>query len=213
MKISLNLLEFTENDGLRDCMRRVLYEDSSPAIYADSLIAALEENYAATAGLWEEFNTAASFNWEYRESVEAADGGRVAQIKRTRFAFTGGAHGNQTEEFFVFDKDGKTPNYVLLSDIILPDAQTALLRIIESRLRTDAGLSVEDPLSANGFFDDAVEMPSQVFIAGEGAPLGVGFHWNPYEIAPYARGYVETVVPYEAIQDMLTDYGKELLRQ
>jgi hypothetical protein len=216
MKISLNLLEIAGNDSLRDCMYRVLYENSPPAMYGDNLIAALEERYAASAGVWEESGAASSFNWEYIETVEASDLGRVAQIKRTRYEFAGGAHGSQTEEFFVFDKagaDGETPNYVLLDDIILPDAQTALLRIIESQLRRDAGLSEDAPLSGNGFFDDAVKSPSQFFIAREGASSGVGFHWNPYEIAPYVRGYVETVVPYEAIQDTLTDYGKELLRQ
>ncbi|MDR1220070.1 MAG: RsiV family protein [Treponema sp.] len=81
--------------------------------------------------------------------------------------------------------------------------QTALLRIIKSRLRRDAGLCKDAPLSENGFFDDAADPPSQFFIARE----------NPYEIAPYVRGYVEVSVPYEAIQDALTDYGKALLRQ
>jgi hypothetical protein len=216
MKISLNLLEVAGHDGLRDCMYRILYENSPPAMYGDNLIAALEESYAAGAEIWEESGAASSFNWEYIETVEASDAGRVAQIKRTRFAFTGGAHGNQIEEFFAFDKtgkDGKTPNYVLLSDIIPQDAQTDLARIIDSRLRMDAGLSVEAPLSENGFFNDAVEMPSQFFVTREGASSGIGFHWNRYEIAPYARGSVETVVPYEAIQDLLTDYGKALLRQ
>ncbi|MDR0707109.1 MAG: RsiV family protein [Treponema sp.] len=216
MKISLNLLEIAGNDGLRDCTYRVLYKNSPPAMYGDNLIAALEEQYAAAADVWAESDPAASFSWEYSETVEASDLERVMQIKRTRYEFAGGAHGIQTEEFFVFDKtgkDGKTPNDVSLSDIILPDAQTALLRIIEARLRMDAGLSVDASLSENGFFDDAVETPSQFFIAWESAPSGIGFHWNPYEIAPYARGYVETVVPYEEIQNMLTDYGKDLLRQ
>ncbi|MDR2447333.1 MAG: DUF3298 and DUF4163 domain-containing protein [Treponema sp.] len=216
MKISLNLLEIAGNDGLRDCMYRVLYKNSSPAIYGDNLIATLEERYAAAADVWEESEPAASFSWEYSETVEAFDLGRVTQIRRTRYEFTGGAHGNQTEEFLVFDqtgKDGKTPNYVLLSDIILPDAQAALLRIIESRLRMDVGLSEEVLLSENVFFNDAIAIPSQFFVTRQDASPGIGFHWNPYEIAPYARGYVEMVVPYEELKDLLTDYGKELLRQ
>ncbi|MDR2782588.1 MAG: RsiV family protein [Treponema sp.] len=214
MKISLNLLEIAENDGLRECMYRVLYEDSGPSTYSDNLIVSREQFYAAVADTWEE-SYSASFNWEYIETIEATDLERVVQIKRTRYEFSGGAHGNQTEAFYLFDKTGKDgvmPNQVLLSDIIAQDAQAALVQLIESRLRTDAGLSAEAPLSENGFFDDAVAMPSEFFITREGAASGVGFHWNPYEIAPYAHGSVETIVPYEAIQDILTDYGKELLR-
>jgi hypothetical protein len=218
MKISLNLFEFAGNDGLQECIYRVLYENAPPSAYGDSLIVSWEKSYARAAGIWEE-SYDESFNWEYIETIEAADLGRVVQVKRTRYEFTGGAHGSQTEEFYLFDKtgkDGATPNQVLLSDIIAQDVHADLLQLIESRLRMDEGLSPEASLSEHGFLVDVIEMPSEFSITqregASSAPPGVVFHWNPYEIAPYARGHVKTVVPYEAIQRFLTGYGRELLR-
>jgi hypothetical protein len=35
-----------------------------------------------------------------------------------------------------------------------------------------------------------------------GHRLGLGFHWDPYEIAPYVYGPIEIVIPYDEIAEM-----------
>ncbi|MDR2194767.1 MAG: RsiV family protein [Treponema sp.] len=215
MSISLNALEFVGNVGLQECIYRVLYDGLVPARYGDTLIDSWKERYANAAD-GREKSYGESFNWEYIETIEAADVGRVVQVKRTRYEYTGGAHGDQREEFYLFDKigkDGNTPHYVILNDIIPLDAHADLLQIVELRLRKDEGLTSEAPLSENGFLEDVIEMPSGFSLAlREGASSGVVFHWNPYEIAPYVRGQVETLVPYEEIESLLTSYGRDLLK-
>ncbi|MDR0376684.1 MAG: RsiV family protein [Spirochaetaceae bacterium] len=31
----------------------------------------------------------------------------------------------------------------------------------------------------------------------------MGFHWDPYEIAPYVMGFIEIVIPYDEIAPLL----------
>jgi hypothetical protein len=80
---------------------------------------------------------------------------------------------------------------------------------MEDALRDYSKLSPGEPLSAGYYFDNSVEVPANFFLG----PEGVGFHWDPYEIAPYAVGPVEVVVPYNQLQGLLTPKGISLLSQ
>jgi hypothetical protein len=208
VKISLNLLEISGNKNLQECVYGVLYEGSTPNAYGDKIIATLKSQYRDIPALEEEiFDTeSASSKWEYIETITETISKRIVQIARERYEFTGGAHGNPTRQYYVIDKNVENSKQVILNDIIRPDGETALLRAIEASLRVDAGIAPDAGLSENGFFEDSIKMPSYFFFK----PEGIAFHWNPYEIAPYSRGFVETTVPSALVKDILTDYGKEL---
>jgi hypothetical protein len=208
MSVSLRLLAISGDDGLRDCVYEALYENTDPISYTEEVFAFSKDQYDNAKPLVEEFPDAlAVMNWEYRESVEAAISGGGVQITKSWEGYTGGAHGNYGKTYFVFERDkAKKWRRILLSDIIKPSARESLTQSVEASLRRDAGLPQDAALSENGFFEDHIETPSYFFLTRE----GLGFHWDPYEIAPYVRGYVETVLPYKEIEGALTDQGKTL---
>jgi hypothetical protein len=78
---------------------------------------------------------------------------------------------------------------------------------VEEALRDQAGLKQGEPLQTGGFFEDTVTAPDNFFLAEP----GLGFHWDPYEIAPYAAGPVEVIIPYNRIGSLLSSRGAVLI--
>jgi hypothetical protein len=62
------------------------------------------------------------------------------------------------------------------------------------------------PLTEQGFFENSVDKLEDFFLT----PQGLGFQWDPYEIAPYTMGIIELVIPYDELTGMLTDLGLAL---
>jgi hypothetical protein len=59
------------------------------------------------------------------------------------------------------------------------------------------------PLSEGGFFEDSVDRLEDFFVS----PQGLGFQWDPYEIAPYSTGIIEIIFPYDQIRGLFTELG------
>jgi hypothetical protein len=74
-----------------------------------------------------------------------------------------------------------------------------LLQQVEAELRTLTGIGETAHLQEGGFFENTITIPENFFIV----PGGLGFHWDPYEIAPYAMGPIEITIPFEKLQNVL----------
>jgi hypothetical protein len=185
--------------ALRDLIWRIFYNGASPEKYAENLITFYQHEYVETAdGLMDYPDIPpATMNWDYTETMEtsfpATD--RLV-ISRSREYYMGGAHGMQEKKYAVIDTQAIRELH--LEDIIRGDARPDLIRWIEGELRTLAGLDAAAPLSDGGFFDDSVGIPENFFLTTE----GLGFHWDPYEIAPYVMGPLEIIIPKEKIRDL-----------
>jgi hypothetical protein len=147
-----------------------------------------------------------TWNWEYDETIEGATLSLERElsgkneyfiVSRTRDYYLGGAHGMREKEYFIIDT-GRV-RQLSLEDLIQDDAGMELQRLMESTLRADFGIDPEVPQSESGFFTDQPELTENCFLTAE----GLGFHWDPYEIAPYASGSIEIIIPYDELTEIL----------
>lgn len=189
---------------LRPFIRDLLYEGMSPEVYAEHFFDSTEKRYRDTRITLEsnpDFPME-SMNWEYTELIEVrALHSPYMLVSRNREYYTGGAHGMLEKRYFVIDTT--TAALLRLEDIVKDGAVPALTRIVEAELRIGAGLEPGDPLSQGGFFEDSAVLPENFFFL----PEGLGFHWDPYEIAPYVMGPIEVIIPYGSINNILSPRG------
>jgi hypothetical protein len=149
-----------------------------------------------------------TLNWYYEENFKVEmNGPRFLVVSRSWADYTGGAHGNYGKNYFVFDQE--TAGQISLPDLMEEGFGRVLTEKLNEELRKSRKLGGNDPLQQEGFFVNQVELTENFFLA----PKGVGFHWDPYEIGPYSMGFVEAVVPYEKIGDILNSLGRSAARE
>jgi hypothetical protein len=150
----------------------------------------------------------ATLNWTYSEQFRTElSTTRLLVISRERSSYTGGAHGNYDKSYYVFDRE--LGMEIGLPDIIREGSEALLTALINRELRTAQKLNAADSLKRAGFFVDEAELTKNYFLS----PRGLGFHWDPYEIAPYVTGYVEILIPYADITELLAPEGRHLIRE
>jgi hypothetical protein len=210
LTIGLGLIDFTRDPGER-LFRDTLYRGLSARDYAEELVRIQTIEYR---GMGEEalnnlsIMNSETLNWSYDEHLEARAGGpRLLVIVRDRAFYSGGAHPNYDKTYFVFDRELVTQ--VRLADIIREESLPALRHLVNGELRAGKGLGPGDSLKKALFFVDEAELSENFFLS----PQGLGFHWDPYEIASYAEGYVEALVPFGEIETFLSPRGLELVRE
>jgi hypothetical protein len=208
----LSLLDFPGDPELGRLASALFYEGDAPRVYGDKLIERYRKEYREayrvepSAGAGGEFG--ASMDWEYAEAMDVeapVRGSPLAVLSRTREYYLGGAHGMRETKFAVIDTAGHEA--LGLGDFFKAGWEPALRNRMEAELRRFAGLQPGAPLSEGGFFEDRVKVPGNFFITAE----GLGFHWNPYEIGPYAMGPVEIVLSRGEIRNLLSPRGLSLM--
>jgi hypothetical protein len=121
--------------------------------------------------------------------------------------YSGGAHGMQEKTWYVIDK--KANEIIKRSDIFKPGSESQLLELIEGALRKREKLESYEALSSGIYFEDTVEIPDNYFFSKK----GIGFHWDPYEIAPYSEGTIEVIIPYSDLRGILNQKGLALAEE
>ncbi|MDR1635757.1 MAG: RsiV family protein [Treponema sp.] len=149
-----------------------------------------------------------TLNWYYEEkfAVEMS-GPAFLVVSRSWADYTGGAHGNYGKNYFVLNRE--RAGRISLADLMDGQFGQVLTEKLNEELRKNRELGRDDSLRQNGFFVNQVEPTENFFLS----PQGIGFHWDPYEIGPYAMGFVEVVVPYEKIGDILNPLGRSAARE
>lgn len=107
--------------------------------------------------------------------------------------YEGGAHGNSSKVFRSFDLN--TGKELVLEDLVKPGYEKRWAELGAAELRAKAGLKPDAPLTDAGLFEDKLELNATWYLT----PGGIGFSYDPYEISPYALGYVEFVLPWKDI--------------
>ncbi|MDR3147808.1 MAG: RsiV family protein [Treponema sp.] len=150
----------------------------------------------------------ASLNHYYEERFEVLENRtRLLVIARSRSFYGGGAHPNYDKAYFVFDRD--LAMRIGLWDLLRNGAEDTLTELINRELRLSKKIGPGDSLTKASFLVDRAEPTENYFFS----PQGLGFHWDPYEIAPYSEGYVEIVLPYAEIWELLGPEGRYLARE
>jgi len=118
---------------------------------------------------------------------------KVLLYQLDHYAFTGGAHPNSFKSLHIFD--GKTGEEKEMKTFVADSA--ALLRKAEIAFRKVEKLKTDVNLEEEGYFlkNNQFFLPANYIFTRK----GVLFYYNPYEIAPYVKGAIEFVIPYEEL--------------
>jgi hypothetical protein len=211
MTITLNLYRLPGEAALDHLVRDRFYDGEDAAAYGGRLIAAqraayreacIEAEELAKDGLGEAFS--AALNWDYTEAVTGnlvspgvSRFPELLVLCRSREYYLGGAHGMREKQYLVIDP--RAEKTFTLDDVLKDGSRPALGRLVEAALRARAGLAPTLPLTQGGYFEDSPEIPENFFLSAQ----GLGFHWDPYEIAPYAMGPIEITIPYGDMKDLV----------
>jgi hypothetical protein len=118
------------------------------------------------------------------------------------FSYTGGAHPNSFKSLHIFDgKSGEEKDIKsFVSDSV------ALLKKVESTFKKVEKLAENADLEEQGYFllNHKFFLPANYTFTRE----GIWFYYNPYEIAAYARGAIEFIIPYSELEGIVK---KELI--
>ena len=123
----------------------------------------------------------------------------VVSLSFVERSYTGGAHG--MEVFHYENLDPHTGEALPLSSLFTDGYEEELLKLAETRFREVRGIAEGMTLTEAGFtFDHGVFALSEEFAIGE---EGLIFHYNPYDVAPYALGPTEIVLSYDELAPLL----------
>ncbi len=140
--------------------------------------------------------TGEQLNYEHSEtmSVRFNDHGYVI-LENAVTDYSGGAHGNYWCRLSPYDMQAHKP--LKLSDIITADSAT-LQPFVEKYFRIQYNIADTDSLGSV-LFENHLG-PNNNFYFNE---RGLGFIYNPYEVASYAQGQIEVFVPFHVIKQYL----------
>jgi len=116
---------------------------------------------------------------------------KVVSLRLSEEAYQGGAHGLTTVHYASFDP--ATGRRLGLADLVTPEGEARLLEIGERELRKVHEVPPEQSLAEVGFTFEGGKfvLSEEIAVLAE----GLAIHYNPYEIAPYAMGPTEIVIP------------------
>lgn len=121
----------------------------------------------------------------------------MLSVEMSQYTFTGGAHGYGSTVFANFDTESGEK---LSADHLFLDT-ARLLAIAEQAFRDKYGIPSDSSINATGFWfeNERFHLPESIGFSEKGAIL----HYNPYDIASYAEGAIEIVVPWKEITPVL----------
>jgi hypothetical protein len=191
-----------------DFFHKTLYSGSGLGAYRDRVINEQTEIYrrTETAANFPEGEGRSSLNWYYTEQVKvngAENKGIV--VERTLNSYAGGAHGQPSKKYYALDLDSL--RQVSINDLFGNYHDARIKEMIYDELRNYGNLAKGQPLSEGGFFSDAPELTDNFYVTEQ----GLGLYWNRYEIAPYAMGPIDLVIPWRDIRPRMLHSGMELM--
>jgi len=135
---------------------------------------------------------ASTFAFSLTCEARLARGRFLSVLLHSYLYLPGAAHGSPYTMTRVFDL--ATGEVVPRERLVLDDdaAFRKVFPLIEKRIRADRGLGADAKLEEEGFFPESFALAGNVFLDD----AGVGFYYNVYEIACYANGPDEVVVPF-----------------
>jgi len=126
-------------------------------------------------------------------------GDSLLSMQYTEESYTGGAHGNNLVAFI--NLNPKTGEVVKLEHLLKPGYEETLRSIGEEIFRQHRELADTASYENNGF-----QFTNDRFVLNDNYGFsreGISFYFNSYEIAPYAMGPTEVMIPYDRISAWL----------
>jgi hypothetical protein len=132
---------------------------------------------------------------------------RLLVLSHYTYVDGGGAHGNYFTSFVCVDLVGQS--VLNLNDVLdSAGAHKQLQKLLEEQLKNDRHMKKEDSLSGI-LFEDTMSLTNNIFLTGK----GIGFCYNPYQIASYADGEIDIFIPYKRLEPFLRPKFKKLIEE
>lgn len=152
-----------------------------------------KELMASFINSYEELNKefAESFPWEAKiKAMVDYQGDSIINIKLNNYMFTGGAHGYEGNRSLIFNaRTGRSLNY----DQVFKDKK-GFTAFAEKKFREKYKITAGKSINSTGlmFVDDKFVLPQNIFFKENGILL----FYNAYEVASFADGTKEILIPY-----------------
>ncbi len=118
-------------------------------------------------------------------------------LRNANSGYSGGAHGFYSVDFQNYTRDGRGP---LRLEMLFDKASLSKLKTLaETFYRKTFGLKPNQNLTNDGWFDNTFKLAENVAVT----PRGLLFHYNSYEIKPYAAGHTEFLLPAFALRPII----------
>lgn len=142
------------------------------------------------------------FNSEYDSNIEVVARTKIITFRQSEYAYEGGAHGNTEIAFRSFSfQDGKELSNKI-EDVFDMSKKDKILSLLNKKLEPQKNELFAESLPLR-------EMSSLFFITR----AGIVMIWQPYEIAPYASGFIRVVMSAEDLGIKGRGQLGELLRK
>lgn len=143
-----------------------------------------------------------TYNWQYQQVYDVIYNEHfLLTVKVSGYSYTGGAHGNTVYSYLVFDL--KTGEVLSLESLFNKASKKELAAIAEKQLRINRNIDDNSSLEENGMFIRKLDLKDEFYIDHG----GIGFTYNPYEIAPYAEGPINVYLRWEQIKSLINADG------
>lgn len=142
----------------------------------------------------------ATFNWESDMDMKLLwNADSIISLACQSYQYTGGAHGLTNTTLMVFDLRKNRP--LRLDDLFKTGYESVLRTALENRLRLQYDLGADGPLNGRQgiLFNPHLGLTDNFYVTGG----GIGFLYNPYEVAPYSVGQIELYLPFAELRSIL----------
>jgi hypothetical protein len=187
--INYKLLEYYSEDGKVEHYKTIEERiDSFLNQYNFAIEYSDEYNIDYNIGWSNHFNILMSLNFN-----------RVLSLQYNAYFYMGGAHGSFNIEFINYDLE--TGNEITLENIFIKNYEKKLNPIAEKIFRKKYKYKLKQDLEKEGFWflDNKFTLNKNFGFT----PEGILFQFNQYEIAPYAMGIFDVVIPYSDLKEII----------
>lgn len=155
---------------------------------------------------WQSLNSDSDCNWTYNYAKQQSfsicnSNDDYITISDFGYYYTGGAHGLEVAVYTVLNKKNGEPveNWTgLFKDTL------SVMQIAESEFRKAKAIPDNVPTNRDWFWNGLFYLPNNFAFTD----AGMLFHYNSYEIAPYAQGATELIIPYDKLNPLFKKIPK-----
>jgi len=204
LKVNGELLEGAATDSdalsLKESALDLMQEDFSD--YQDAFDSAFaNSNTEQDAKFMDE--SPQIYKWDQQSSWEAIyNENYILSVRAFYYEYRGGAHGNYSYSNIVFSL--KSGEELSPENLFKPGYENQLKQLALIQLEKQFKAPSADALKQQGFFlSNGLELTDNIFIQKN----GIGFTYNPYEIAPYSFGSIDIFIPWSSLQSWIKPDG------
>jgi hypothetical protein len=140
-----------------------------------------------------------NFGWEAKvEGSIKYQSENILNIEIDHYTYTGGAHGYQGLRSLLFDPNSGAS--ISTTDLFID--KVAFTAFAEKKFRAKYKIPINKSINSTGlmFENEIFSLPQNIFYTDQGLLL----YYNTYEVASYAEGTKEILLPYKEVADYLT---------